>query len=144
MFGRGAAQGPAPAATAWSVRSQERHAAASMEGSPRGPRPKAAARCLLLAQLLSPRFDLLRPDVDRPITLAHFSVLLAMSLPKSAGEPASTAPPRSASRALILGSARPALISLVERLDDFGGRIARRAEAVKGARARSRRARRCA
>ena len=41
------------------------------------------------------------------ITLAHFSVSSAMSLPKSAGEPASAVPPRSASRALILGSARP-------------------------------------
>ena len=47
------------------------------------------------------------------ITLAHFSVSSAMNLPKSAGEPASTSPPRSASRALSLGSARPALISLL-------------------------------
>src|SRR5262245_8931616 len=48
------------------------------------------------------------------ITLAHFSVSSAMSLPKSAGEPASTVPPRvSVRRALILGSARPALISLL-------------------------------
>ena len=47
------------------------------------------------------------------ITLPHFSVSSAMSLPKSAGEPASTVPPKSASRALILGSARPALISLL-------------------------------
>ena len=47
------------------------------------------------------------------ITLPHFSVSSAMSLPKSAGEPASTVPPRSASRAFILGSARPALISLL-------------------------------
>ena len=46
-------------------------------------------------------------------TLPHFSVSSAMSLPKSAGEPASAVPPRSASRALILGSARPALISLL-------------------------------
>ena len=46
-------------------------------------------------------------------TLPHFSVSSAMSLPKSAGEPASTVPPRSASRAFILGSARPALISLL-------------------------------
>src|SRR5262249_7446056 len=45
------------------------------------------------------------------ITLAHFSVSAAMNLPKSAGEPGSTMPPRSASRILILGSARPALIS---------------------------------
>src|SRR6266481_4372783 len=46
------------------------------------------------------------------ITLPHFSVSSAISFSKSAGESASTAPPRSASRALILGSARPALISL--------------------------------
>src|SRR6516225_6226069 len=46
-------------------------------------------------------------------TLPHFSVSSAMSLPKSAGEPASTVPPRSVSRALSLGSARPALISLL-------------------------------
>jgi hypothetical protein len=47
------------------------------------------------------------------ITLPHFSVSSAISLPKSAGEPASTVPPRSAMRALILGSARPALISFL-------------------------------
>src|SRR5882672_4724940 len=46
-------------------------------------------------------------------TLAHFSVSAAMSLPKSAGEPGSSVPSRSASRALILGSARPALSSLL-------------------------------
>src|SRR5262245_50640533 len=44
-------------------------------------------------------------------TLPHFSVSSVMSLPKSAGESASTSPPSSASRALILGSARPALIA---------------------------------
>src|SRR5262249_10151743 len=47
------------------------------------------------------------------IPLAHLSVPSAISLPKSAGEPASTVPPRSASRAFILGSARAALISLL-------------------------------
>src|SRR5262245_59816091 len=47
------------------------------------------------------------------ITLPHFSVSAAMNSPKSAGEPTSGAPPRSASRAVILGSARPALISLL-------------------------------
>ena len=47
------------------------------------------------------------------ITLPHFSVSSAISLPKSAGEPDSAVPPKSASRALILGSARPALISLL-------------------------------
>src|SRR5262245_9074644 len=45
------------------------------------------------------------------ITWPHFSVSAAINLPKSAGESASTSPPRSASRVLILGSARPALIS---------------------------------
>src|SRR6266508_2990972 len=45
------------------------------------------------------------------ITLPHFSVSSAMSLLKSAGEPTNAVPPSSASRALILGSARPALIS---------------------------------
>jgi hypothetical protein len=45
-------------------------------------------------------------DIDRPrITLRHFPVSSAISLPKSAGESTSTSPPRSASRALILGSA---------------------------------------
>jgi hypothetical protein len=47
------------------------------------------------------------------ITLRHFPVSWAISLPKSAGESTSTSPPRSASRALILGSARPPLISLL-------------------------------
>jgi hypothetical protein len=47
------------------------------------------------------------------MTLPHFFVSSAMSLPKSAGESASALPPRSASRALNLGSARPALISLL-------------------------------
>src|SRR5262249_55082749 len=45
------------------------------------------------------------------ITLPHFSVSSAMSLPKSAGEPASALPPDSATRPLILGSARAALVS---------------------------------
>src|SRR5262245_35549160 len=47
------------------------------------------------------------------ITLAHFSVSSAMCLPKSAGEPGSTVPPRSARRAFILGSSRAALTSLL-------------------------------
>jgi hypothetical protein len=47
------------------------------------------------------------------MSLPHFSVSSAMSLLKSAGESASTSPPRLASLALILGSARPALISLL-------------------------------
>src|SRR5215813_5357147 len=47
------------------------------------------------------------------ITLPHFSVSSAISLPKSAGESASTSPPRSTMRAFIRGSARAALISLL-------------------------------
>src|SRR5258707_9332946 len=47
------------------------------------------------------------------MTLPHFSVSSAINLPKSAGESASTWPPRSASRALILGSASATLISLL-------------------------------
>src|SRR5262249_60690051 len=47
------------------------------------------------------------------ITLPHFSVSLAMCLPKSAGEPPNGVAPRSASRACILGSDRAALISLL-------------------------------
>src|SRR5262245_55812960 len=46
-------------------------------------------------------------------TLAHFSVSSAISLPYSAGEPDNGVPPTLASRALILGSARPALISVL-------------------------------
>ena len=45
------------------------------------------------------------------ITLPHFSVSSAMSLLKSAGEPASTRLPRSASCALIFRSASAVLIS---------------------------------
>ena len=47
------------------------------------------------------------------INFPHFSVSSAMSLPKSAGEPESTLPPRSASFILSLASARPALISIL-------------------------------
>src|SRR5262245_2291589 len=44
-------------------------------------------------------------------TLPHFSVSSAISLPNSAGEPGSTAAPKSAKRALIIGSAMPAFTS---------------------------------
>src|SRR6266480_629328 len=47
------------------------------------------------------------------MTLTHFSISSAMSLPKSAGESESAVAPKSASCALILGSARAALISLL-------------------------------
>src|SRR5262245_2946003 len=49
-------------------------------------------------------------------TLAHFAVSSTMSLAKSAGEPASVMPPRSASRAFKLGSARQVLISVLSLL----------------------------
>src|SRR5262249_38941791 len=55
------------------------------------------------------------------IPLPHFSVSSAMSFPKSAGEPTSGVPPRSASRALILGSARAALTSLLSLLTISAG-----------------------
>jgi hypothetical protein len=45
------------------------------------------------------------------ITLAHFSVSSATSLPKSAGEAAIAAPPESANSAFTSGSATAALIS---------------------------------
>src|SRR5271169_464499 len=50
------------------------------------------------------------------ITLPHFSISSAMSLPKSAGEPPSTVPPTSANRSFVLGSASTALISLLSLL----------------------------
>ena len=46
------------------------------------------------------------------ITLAHFSVSSAISLPKFAGEPGSAVLPMLVKRAFSLGSTRPALISL--------------------------------
>src|SRR5262245_18331062 len=55
------------------------------------------------------------------ITLAHFSVSSAISLPKSAGEPGSIVPPRSASRAFTVGSVRPAFISLLSFPTISGG-----------------------
>src|SRR5215470_15383669 len=45
------------------------------------------------------------------ITLAHFSVSSATSLPKSAGEPGSSVPPSSTSLVLSFGSSSAALIS---------------------------------
>jgi hypothetical protein len=46
-------------------------------------------------------------------TFAHFAASSAISLPKSAGEPESGVPPKSASRAFIPGSIKAALISLL-------------------------------
>ena len=67
-------------------------------------------------------------------TFAHFSISSAMSLPKSAGEPASAVAPRSASRAFTLGSARPAFISLLSLSMISGGVLLGRADAVPIAR----------
>src|SRR5262245_52461444 len=47
------------------------------------------------------------------ITLPHFSVSSVMTLPRSAGVPGNGVLPRSAKRAFSLGSARPALISML-------------------------------
>src|SRR5262245_27691929 len=55
------------------------------------------------------------------ITLAHFSMSFAMSVPNSAGVPASDMPPKSTNLALILGSANPTLISLLSLLTISGG-----------------------
>src|SRR5262245_46796606 len=55
------------------------------------------------------------------ITLAHFSVSAAMNLPTSEAEPGITVPPKSASRALSLGSTRAALISLLSLLTISAG-----------------------
>src|SRR5438132_1323555 len=57
-----------------------------------------------------------------------------MSLPKSAGEPASNAPPRSASRAFILGSTRCGVYLLVQLVDNLGRRVLRHADAEPVAR----------
>src|SRR6267154_1503720 len=46
-------------------------------------------------------------------TLPHFSVSSAMKRPNSAGDLERTVAPKSASRAFILGSTRPRLISLL-------------------------------
>src|ERR1700731_2822627 len=49
------------------------------------------------------------------ITLAHFSVSPTKCFSNSDGGPLSTLPPRSVIRALSVGSASPALISLLRR-----------------------------
>ena len=60
------------------------------------------------------------------ITLPHFSVSSAISLIKSADEPASAVPPSSASRVLILGSGRAAARSTFGRRRMARGRLAMR------------------
>src|SRR5262245_14487434 len=54
-------------------------------------------------------------------TLAHFPISAALSLPYSTGESASALPPKSARRALILGSANAALISRLSLSTISGG-----------------------
>ena len=54
------------------------------------------------------------------ITLPHFSVSSAMNLAKSAGEPASAVAPHSGRQALTWESSKPALTTLIERVDDLG------------------------
>src|SRR5262245_63655202 len=63
-----------------------------------------------MSALLRPQSALMPANFT---TLPHFSVSSAISLPKSAGEPGSPLPPKSASRSLILGLPRLALISLL-------------------------------
>src|SRR5262249_36603992 len=55
------------------------------------------------------------------MTLPHFSVSSAMSLPKSVGEPVSTVPPRSAIFHVRIGESRIDL--LVECVDDLAGHV---------------------
>src|SRR5262245_29498596 len=55
------------------------------------------------------------------ITLPHFSVSSALSLPKSVGEPVGAVPPRSAIFHVRIGAGRIDL--LVECVDDLGGRV---------------------
>src|SRR5262249_15537782 len=68
------------------------------------------------------------------ITLAHFSVSSAMSLPKSAGEPASTVPPRISEPRFHVWIADASVALLVELLDDLGRRGLRCADAIPLAR----------
>src|SRR6266540_776237 len=62
------------------------------------------------------------------ITLPHFSVSSAMSLPKSAGEPASTMPPRSAMR-FDRGVGEAGIDLPIELVNNVGGRVLGRADA---------------
>src|SRR5207248_2779513 len=93
-------------------------------GEPRHPRAKADARDVPSRVAGFAYRDLWNVGRDFPAdysalapenftTLAHFSVSSAMNFPKSAGEPEIAVAPNSEIRALILGSARAALISLL-------------------------------
>src|SRR6516164_8326426 len=133
-FKTGVATTPARLASGWLARLYR-------EGvEPSGSLQKVSDRSLILlfwiypgareVSWLKPSAELaarVGPTVDRPrapqvswvhlmlaakITLPHFLVSSEMSLAKSAGEPASTVPPRLASRALNFGSAMLTLTSL--------------------------------
>src|SRR5215472_11404576 len=54
------------------------------------------------------------------VTLPHFSVSAAISLPNSAGDPGSGVPPRSARRGLHLRVVESRVDLLVELVDDLG------------------------
>src|SRR6516162_3450552 len=101
-------------------RLQPKRALQIFRAPPRPDREPPSVFCTLPPRLAERVIWNIRPDLVHSglmlaarITLPHFSVSSAMNLPKSAGEPASIVPPKSASRAFILGSARPALISLL-------------------------------
>ena len=64
------------------------------------------------------------------ITLAHFSVSSAMSLPNSAGEPAKHRAAQVGKPRLHLGIGEAGVDLLVELVDDFGGRVLGRADAI--------------
>ena len=68
------------------------------------------------------------------ITLAHFSVSSAMSLPKSAGEPAMRPPPKVGKPRPHLGIGEARVDLLVELVDDLGRRVPGRADAEPSAR----------
>src|SRR5262249_54803448 len=76
---------------------------------PSSPPPFAERVLRNIESALPRQFDLM---LAATITLPHLLASSEMSLPKSAGEPASTVPPRLASRALSFGSAMLILTSL--------------------------------
>src|SRR5436190_23856560 len=74
------------------------------------PHNQLIDRCAVMAEHdFFASYSALAPE--NLITLAHLSVSSAMRLVYSPGDSASTSPPRSAMRVLIVGSARTALIS---------------------------------
>src|SRR5262249_16312383 len=111
-----------PSRAGWQARGRARPARRRRAAWP-GP---AQTRALRFAERvlrnigsgLSRQFDLM---LAPRITFPHLSVSSAMSLAKSAGEPASVVAPRSTNRALIFRSTRAALISLLSTSTISGG-----------------------